>query len=41
MPRILVVDDEATLVATLRFNLEKEGLTVFTVVMDETSAVGV
>ena len=28
MPRILVVDDEATLVATLRFNLEKEAYTV-------------
>jgi two-component system, OmpR family, response regulator RegX3 len=28
MPRILVVDDEPTLVATLRFNLEREGFDV-------------
>jgi DNA-binding response OmpR family regulator len=28
MARVLVVDDEATLVATLRFNLEKEGYEV-------------
>jgi len=30
MARILVVDDEATLLATLRFNLEREGFEVIT-----------
>ena len=30
MPRILVVDDEPTLLATLRFNLEREGYEVIT-----------
>jgi DNA-binding response OmpR family regulator len=30
VPRILVVDDEPTLVATLRFNLEREGYEVLT-----------
>ena len=30
MPRILVVDDEPTLLATLRFNLEREGFEVVT-----------
>jgi DNA-binding response OmpR family regulator len=30
MPRILVVDDEATLLATVRFNLEREGFAVST-----------
>ena len=30
MARILVVDDEATLLATLRFNLEREGFDVIT-----------
>ena len=30
MPKLLVVDDEPTLVATLRFNLEREGYEVLT-----------
>ena len=30
MPRILVVDDEPTLLATLRFNMEREGYEVIT-----------
>ena len=30
MPKLLVVDDEPTLVATLRFNLEREGYEVIT-----------
>jgi DNA-binding response OmpR family regulator len=30
MPRILIVDDEPTLLATLRFNLEREGFEVIT-----------
>ena len=39
MPRILVVDDEATLVATLRFNLEKEAYTWFSAADGEQNVV--
>jgi DNA-binding response OmpR family regulator len=40
MPKILVVDDEPTLVATLRYNLEKENYEVLTAA-DGSSAIGI
>ncbi len=40
MPKLLLVDDEPTLVATVKFNLEKEGLQVV-VATDGDSAVAV